>query len=182
MSSPVSSIPDAWVERIWAAMRATYGAAFDRQWECPEGVNPVDHVRDMKAAWGRALAPFQQNVKAITGALENLPAHPPNLIEFRTLCRSHVPVPRAALPPPGPRQIPEPIRMAMKALATPRDDKRPEYVRVAYRYIELRGNDRKPTPFHAQKLADMREVVRLYEAQLERDRQREATMGAPACQ
>lgn len=86
MSHPDSSLPDAWVERIWQAMRATYGASFDRQWECPAGADPVEHVRSMKAFWARELRGFQQNPQAIGHALDHLPPHPPNLVEFRSLC------------------------------------------------------------------------------------------------
>lgn len=87
MSTHESSLPERWVQRIFATMRATYGAAFDRQWQCPAGTDPADHVAAMLAHWGRELRAYQQNPAAITYALENLPEHPPNLIEFRALCR-----------------------------------------------------------------------------------------------
>jgi len=101
MSTPVSSLPENWVERIWTTMRATYGAAFDRQWECPAGVDPVQHVTDLKAVWGRELRGFQQNPRAIAHALEHLPTdHPPNLLQFASLCRRTPQLHRAELPPP----------------------------------------------------------------------------------
>lgn len=87
MSTPESSLPERWVQRIFATMRATYGAAFDRQWQCPAGTEPADHVQQMLEHWGRELRAYQQNPSAISYALENLPEHPPNLIEFRALCR-----------------------------------------------------------------------------------------------
>lgn len=87
MSHPASSLPERWVQRIFATMRATYGAAFDRQWECPAGTDPADHIAAMLEHWGRELRGYQQNAQAIAYALENLPEHPPNLIEFRALCR-----------------------------------------------------------------------------------------------
>lgn len=86
MSNPVSSLPESWVEHIWATMRATYGAAFDRQWACPEGVEPAEHVRQLKAVWGRELARFQQSKASLSYGLENLPERPPNLIEFKAIC------------------------------------------------------------------------------------------------
>lgn len=86
MSSLESSLPENWVERIFAAMRATYGATFDRQWECPAGADVVKHMQAMKAHWGRELRVFQQNPKAISYALENLPEYPPNLVQFKSLC------------------------------------------------------------------------------------------------
>jgi hypothetical protein len=100
MSHPDSSLPDAWVERIWTTMRGFYGAAFDRQWECPEGIDPVQHVADLKAVWGRELRGFQQNPRAIAHGLDHLPERPPNLPEFAALCR-RVPEPaQKALPAP----------------------------------------------------------------------------------
>jgi hypothetical protein len=86
MSHPVSSLPEAWVERIWVTMRATYGATFDRQWQCPENVEPAQHVAELKAVWGKGLAGLQQNPQAISYALEHLPEFPPNLQQFKALC------------------------------------------------------------------------------------------------
>ena len=87
MSTLESSLPDAWVERIWATMRGFYGASFDRQWECPAGLDPLRHVGDLKAIWGRELRGFQQNPKAIAYGLDNLPEFPPNLPQFLAICK-----------------------------------------------------------------------------------------------
>lgn len=100
MSHPESSLPDPWVERIWATMRATYGAAFDRQWECPAGVDPLQHVQQLKGHWGRELRGFQQNPAAIGYALDNLPENPPNLVQFRQLCTRRPEPQQKALPAP----------------------------------------------------------------------------------
>ena len=107
MSHPDSSLPEAWVERIWQAMRATYGATFDRQWECPAGADPVEHVRAMKAFWGRELSRYQQNPQAIRYGLENLPTFPPNLIEFRAICnrRPDAVQPMLPAPPADPERV-----------------------------------------------------------------------------
>ena len=99
MSMHESSLPEAWVERIFATMRATYGAAFDRQWECPPGVAPEDHGRQLKAHWGRELARYQQAPDAIRHGLDNLPPHPPNLVEFRAACNRRPEQAQLALPP-----------------------------------------------------------------------------------
>lgn len=98
MFHPESSLPDAWIEKIWSVMRATYGAAFDRQWECPEGIEPALHVQGMKAHWRRELRGFLQNPDAIAHALDHLPPHPPNLVQFRALCINR-PEPAAKLLP-----------------------------------------------------------------------------------
>lgn len=87
MSNPESSLPERWVKKIFATMRATYGAAFDRQWECPAGVDPAEHAADMLEHWGRELRGYQQSAQAIAHALGSLPPHPPNLVEFKALCR-----------------------------------------------------------------------------------------------
>ena len=107
MSRHESSLPETWVERIWATMRATYGAAFDRQWQCPEGEDPVRHVASLKAHWGRELSRYQPNPDAIRYALENLPKYPPNLIEFREICnrRPDPPVPQLPAPKPDPERL-----------------------------------------------------------------------------
>ncbi len=164
MSNPASSLPENWLEKIWLAMRAAYGATFDRQWETPAGVDPAQHVAEMKAMWGRGLAAFQQSPQAISAALDNLPPHPPNLMEFRTLCKAYVPVPRTALPAPAPRPVPERFRAALRQLSVPLNDARPENIRVAYRYVNLWSN-RSRTAFHEAKLAEMRSVVAQWEAQ-----------------
>lgn len=94
------SLPDSWVERIWATMRATYGAAFDRQWECPAGVDPVQHVAAMKAHWARELSAYEKRPDGIRYALENLPDRPPNLVEFRKACNSRPDYVQKQLPAP----------------------------------------------------------------------------------
>ena len=48
MSLPQPSLTDGWVERVWAHMRATYGASFDRQWECPHGADPAEWPADLR--------------------------------------------------------------------------------------------------------------------------------------
>lgn len=101
MNNHESSLPEQWVEKIFATMRATYGAAFDRQWECPPGVDPVVHGQQLKGHWGRELRGYQQNPDAIRFALDHLPAHPPNLVEFRELCNrrpTYVHAPRLEAP------------------------------------------------------------------------------------
>jgi hypothetical protein len=100
MSHQESSLPDAWVERIWSVMRATYGASFDRQWQCPEGVDPSDHVKSLKWFWAQSLSGYQQSPQAIHFALDNLPAHPPNLVEFKSICMRRPEPELAKLPEP----------------------------------------------------------------------------------
>lgn len=122
MSNPESSLPESWVERIWATMRATYGAAFDRQWECPAGIDPAEHVKTLKAHWGRELARYQQNPSAIRYGLENLPPHPPNLVEFRAACNRR---PNYVKALPAPKADPARVAKMVDGIArpAPRDPK-----------------------------------------------------------
>lgn len=100
MSSPASSLPDTWVQRIWATMRATYGAAFDRMWATPPGSDPAQHAQSLMAHWAKELGRYTSNPQAITFAIENLPPNPPNLIEFKALCNRRPDQPAKVLPAP----------------------------------------------------------------------------------
>jgi hypothetical protein len=78
--------PPRWVGKIFGEMRATYGSAFDRQWECPAGVDVLAHMHSVMLHWARALERFKPHPAAFRYALDNLPAFPPNLVEFVALC------------------------------------------------------------------------------------------------
>lgn len=117
MSNPESSLPESWVQRIFATMRATYGAAFDRQWECPAGADPVAFAEGLMAHWGRELRGFQQNPNAIGHALDNLPEHPPNLVQFRALCSRR---PESVPALPAPKADPERVARIVGGIVRPR--------------------------------------------------------------
>lgn len=109
--APEQALPDAWVEKVWKVMRATYGAAFDRQWACPAGADPVAHVADMMGVWAEELAVYAGHPEAIAYALQNLPGFPPNLVEFKASCNRAPARPVPALPaPPAPPA--DPARLA----------------------------------------------------------------------
>lgn len=114
MQTQAQVLPASWVERIWLAMRATYGAAFDRQWECPIGADPVKHVEGLKAHWARELGVYLKKHEAIGYALDNLPPHPPNLIEFKAACNRLPTMAPKALP--APKADPERIGEALSRL------------------------------------------------------------------
>lgn len=119
MSSPASSLPDAWVQRIWSTMRATYGAALDRMWATPPGADPAQHAQQLMAHWAKALGRYQSNPQAISHALDHLPPHPPNLVEFQALCNRRPDVPDlAALS--GPKADPARVQQVLEGL-----DRRP---------------------------------------------------------
>lgn len=121
----VSSLPDPWIEKIWAAMRGTYGAEFDRQWECPPCPPDVElsehvarYVAEVKAVWGRGLAGFQQNPRAIAHALENMPERPPNLVQFAAMCRRRPdPMPALDSPKADPRRVAAEVQRMRQATA-----------------------------------------------------------------
>lgn len=100
-SSP-QSLPEPWVRKIFATMRATYGASFDRQWQCPAGADPAEHAAEMIGHWARELRGYLQSPEALAYALDHLPSSPPNLIEFKALCRGAPKYARPALPAPKP--------------------------------------------------------------------------------
>lgn len=74
------SLPEAWIGRIFDRMDLTYGHQFLARWD---GID----LSKVKATWGQDLACFAQHPQALWWALENLPAKPPNSIEFRALVR-----------------------------------------------------------------------------------------------
>jgi len=116
MSKP-SALPDTWIVRIWTTMRATYGAAFDRQWEAPAGVDPVEHVKAMRDVWARELAGFQSNPQALAHGLDHLPDTVPNLKQFAALCRN---VPVMAQPAlPAPPADPQRVQAALERVKAP---------------------------------------------------------------
>lgn len=83
MSQQPKSIPDAWVDRLFARLTAIYGAQ-------KVGAMWLDADMDqVMAAWGQALAKYPP--AAIAAALQDLPETPnpwpPTLPEFVTLVR-----------------------------------------------------------------------------------------------
>lgn len=87
------SLPVKAVDRIFARLGATYGAAWDRSL----GATPL---ADIKTAWGHELACFAARLQDIAWALEHLPERCPNVIEFRNLCRQAPREPEPQLPAP----------------------------------------------------------------------------------
>ena len=74
------SFPTVALDRLFARLTATYGAAWDRSL----GQAPIN---DVKALWAHELQGFSSHLDAVAWALENLPERCPNVIEFRNLCR-----------------------------------------------------------------------------------------------
>ena len=82
------SLPIAWIEDVFAKLALTYGRDFVAQYE---GLD----LALVKANWAQELAGFDPHPQALALALHHLPAdRPPNVLQFRALCR------RMPLPPP----------------------------------------------------------------------------------
>lgn len=94
------SLPIVAIDRLFARLHATYGAAWDRAM----GSVPV---ADAKAAWAHELGGFAGRLQDVAWALEHLPERCPNVIEFRNLCRL-APLPelqQLPAPPANPERI-----------------------------------------------------------------------------
>ena len=89
------------IDRLFERMAATYGSA----WERSLGATPV---LEAKALWSHQLQAFAERLEAVVWALDELPESPPNVIQFRNLCRS---APAAAVPR-LPEPAADPARMA----------------------------------------------------------------------
>lgn len=139
MSNPESSLPDPWVRKIFSTMRATYGAAFDRQWQCPAGTDPAEHAAEMIGHWGRELRGYQQSPKAIAYALDHLPPNPPNLIEFKALCRGAPQYTQKQLE--APRVPPERMLEAVASIVKPEPKFNPRQWAEDLKAIEQRGGN-----------------------------------------
>jgi hypothetical protein len=110
------SLPEPWVEKIFRKLSATYGAAFQRQYD---GVD----LADVKANWAHELAVFQQAPDAIAYGLDHLPAdhRPPTVLQFRDLCRRPTEHATSTLKLPLPKPDPviaRAIRDAWKPVGT----------------------------------------------------------------
>jgi len=79
------------IDRLFDRLGATYGAAWDRSL----GATPLV---DAKSIWAHELQGFAQRLEAVVWALDQLPEHPPNVIQFRNLCRQ-APAPEVPLLP-----------------------------------------------------------------------------------
>jgi len=101
-------LPVAWVDRIFAKLTLTYGRAFLSQYE---GID----MHMVKVDWATELAGFQNNPSAIKHGLENLPKdRPPNVLQFRAICRTTPPPIFKSLP--SPTADPEKVRALIAEL------------------------------------------------------------------
>lgn len=96
------------IDRLFERLAAVYGPAWDRSM----GATPVMEV---KALWAHQLQGFAERLEAVVWALDELPENPPNVIQFRNLCRQ---APAAAAPRlPEPKADPERMARELAKLA-----------------------------------------------------------------
>lgn len=98
------SLPENWTDKIFQKLTLAYGRDFTGRWE---GI-PLDEV---KADWAHELAGYQQSPHAISYALQNLPAKPPTVYEFRSICQRATAMPAPQLD--APRANPEIVRKSI---------------------------------------------------------------------
>lgn len=101
------SLPLQAVDRLFDRLTATYGRQFLNMYE---GMNS----NAIKTIWSHELSGYTQRMGDIAWALENLPERPPNIIEFRNLCRK---APAPDNPPlPAPPADPGRVRAELAKL------------------------------------------------------------------
>lgn len=95
-------LPSEWVEKIFREMHGHYGTRFLDMWRTGQVANGADvGLENAKAVWAEKLAGFVGSPERIGKALQCLPAHPPTLPEFVSMCRQqHADDKTLALPAP----------------------------------------------------------------------------------
>ncbi len=85
------TLPESWVDRIFAEMALTYGSDWLAKWEGLE-------TQLIKARWAKDLGGFMARGDAIQYGLDHLPVdRPPNSLQFRVTC--------LAAPDPNPPSV-----------------------------------------------------------------------------
>lgn len=123
-------LPTQAIERLFQRLAATYGAAWDRSL----GAAPL---ADVKTAWNHELSGFGGRLDDIAWALENLPDRPPNVIEFKKLCRMApaTETPQLPAPPADPERLKAELAKLGKIVNKPRHDDK-EWARIIVKRAE----------------------------------------------
>lgn len=81
------TLPEKWIERIFARLQGIYGAQFTSKFSrMDQGVDVG--MLNAKSTWADELGNFSDKPEAIAYALDHLPTdHAPNALEFRDICR-----------------------------------------------------------------------------------------------
>lgn len=139
------SLPSAWVDRIFAKLTVAYGHRFLSMYS---GVD----LNLVKADWAEELAGFQQSPNAISHALGILPSdNPPNVFQFRDLCRKAPQyLPKALPEPPPDPAIAQAVKAAFKPVSSNGDR-----AWVAKLRERIAAKDIRPTKFQRDALAEL---------------------------
>lgn len=114
---PHDSLPDAWINSLFARLQVRYGAAWLRMWE---GVD----ITAVKADWAQELGGFAIHPDGIKHGLNNLPAdRPPTVAQFVALCQRRPDPKMPALPAPVTDSA---IVAAVKKVIGPKSDTDPK--------------------------------------------------------
>lgn len=161
----LSTLPRAWIERIFLRLQGVYGSQFTAKYTSGQHINGRDSgYENAMAVWGEELAGFSENSEAIVYALQNLEAKfPPNVREFAELCRRAPRPELPALPAPEPdKQKIEAAALEAKRVTAGKNDllrwaKRPRSQFALDAVIDLAKRDRVFAGF----LEELREAGRV---------------------
>jgi hypothetical protein len=107
------SLPLPAIDRLFDRLLVTYGVSFSRTFE---GID----LNAVKSSWAHELAYYATNrdtMARIAWALDNLPERPPNVIEFRNICK-RAPVTEVEVLP-MPKANPERLKAEIAKLMGP---------------------------------------------------------------
>lgn len=92
MNGTLPPLPNEWVRRIFMRFEVVYGPAL------MAGTWGTGDKSMIIEGWAEDLKAFGKNPEAIKYALDNLPRdYPPNLIQFKDLCKAGVQTERPAI-------------------------------------------------------------------------------------
>lgn len=123
-----STLPRAWVERIFNRLHGVYGSQFSGKYHQGVMVNGVDAgLENAMQVWGDELAGFSDHPEAIAYALDNLdPKFPPSSKEFLALCRrapkKQAPMIEHKISPEELARGLEKLNQTQKAVSKPKQD------------------------------------------------------------
>lgn len=83
----MKTIPNSWVDRIFARLQGIYGREFTGQFSVIDNNGNDIGMENAKTVWAQELSDFAYNPDAIGFALLNLPERVPNAIKFKEICR-----------------------------------------------------------------------------------------------
>lgn len=138
-------LPSSWVDQIFMKLTVAYGHRFLSQYS---GID----LELVKADWAEELAGFQQSPSAIKHALSVLPSdNPPNVFQFRDLCRKAPQyLPKALPSPPPDPTLAQELRRAFKPVTGMGDRSWAAKLQARIDAKEIR-----PTRFQLDALAEM---------------------------